>query len=178
MAFWIAVAVITAIMVIGAAIAISQRDAEAFGGAFMIASVVTVVGAIVVGVGAGSGDREWQHQETYQLKALVTQQSAESHASVAFFLGFGGGTAGSAEVKSISYIRTADDGGSTLQEIDIDKAVIYEDGANSPRVEEWANVVSCSPAFVPWNCALGGHVSQYRFHIPEGSILQVYEVKP
>lgn len=181
MAFWIFIGIITAVIVIGFLHDLpSSRYDDWFGGAVMLAFVVAVIGLIVCGVGAVSPQSgTWTYQKTWTLRALVTQQSVETQGSATFFLGFGGGSMSSSTVQSISYIRTASDGGSTLQKSSIDDAVIYEDGAKNPRVEDWIKVIHNDKAFVPWDFTrtVSGLI-QHRFHIPAGSILQNYEVKP
>jgi hypothetical protein len=57
--------------------------------------------------------------------------------------------------------------------------VIYEDSGDSPRVEDWVTVIHNNRAFVPWDfTTVKDGEPQHRFHIPKGSILESYEVKP
>lgn len=178
MIFWLFISAIALVLVIGAVIAI-REDGDVFVTAVTTSMVIGFVGLLVCGVGAtNNGPGAWHKQQTWSLRALVTQQETSSHAGAVFFLGFGGASSSSNEVKSISYIRTASDGGSTLQKSDIEDAVIYEDGAEKPRVEDWVLISHSDGIWVPWSITNTLGTVQHRFHIPAGSILQSYEVKP
>jgi hypothetical protein len=180
MVFWVLLGIIGLTLAIGVVVAIYQRDwGYGLGGAAGIAVAEIVVGFVVIAVGvnvAGSSERELE--STYGLRALVTEQATETHASATYFLGFGYASSDTSEVTSISYIRTADDGGSTLQKIGVAQAVIYEDAPDSPRVEYWVEVFRHDGSFVPWAYSSAKLDVEHRFHIPPGSILEAYEVTP
>ena len=161
---------------------ISHRRAEylwseILGRAAAVTVVSLIVSLLICGIGALNQNPEsYKLQSTYTLRALVTNSTNDSSASGAFFLGFGSFSSSSKEVASIAYIQTAKDGGSTLQRVDVNDAVIYE-GAEAPRVEEWAHVVRNNKIFVPWDyTAQLNDTIQYRFHIPKGTILTHYEI--
>lgn len=182
MIFWIIVGLIALTLVIGFIAGI--RDgwfwSGGMGPAVGIAATLAIIGGCVCGIGdiasAEGGNMQLQHE--WKLRALVTQTSTESGSSAVFFLGFGAASSGSSEVTSIAYIRMAEDGGSTLQRADISDSVIYEDGASDPRVEDWREFDHNNGIFWPWPVTYERLTTQHRFHIPEGSILQSYEVRP
>lgn len=139
-----------------------------------------LLGAIVVCVGVSCqqlNSSTLELQQTSGLRALVTKSATEEHAEAVFFLGFGYASSDSVEVSSISYIQVADDGGSTLERADIGQSVIYE-GAKQPYVEDWARVAQNDGFWVPWDWTYVSPAVEHRFHIPEGTIIDKYEVQP
>lgn len=183
MAFWIALAVIVIVIVIGIIYAVREGYFEAFFPTAGITVVLALVSLIIIGPGAeASATRTTELESTYTLRALVTKDSTESSGSAVFFLGFGYAEGGSATVTSISYIQTAADGGNTLEKVGISDAVIYEDllPGETPYVEEWVEHFETTGAWLPWTVEGVSRFAPtvYRFHIPDGSIYEGYEVNP
>ena len=179
MVFWIILALIIAAIVSYLIWGRSYHDdlGEILSAVAAIVLVGGLIGLVICGLGVlNQPPGAYQKQASYTLRALVTKSANESNASGAFFLGFGSLSANSEEVRSIAYIQTAKDGGSTLQRIGVKEAVIYE-GAGAPRVEEWAHITRNNKIFVPWDYTIVlTRDVQYRFHIPKGTILTNYEV--
>ncbi len=187
MIFWIFIGLLALIVVITVGIGVRGQVkyygrgwwGEISGAGAAWFSSVAVIGLCVVLVGVWfSPSGEWERQETYDLRALVTTTSNESQASGVFFLGFGYASSESGQVTTVAYIRTDEDGGSRIQRVDVDDAVIYEDATEHPYMEIWATVYKNNGVFVPWDYTEISYMKEYRFHIPEGTILQNYEVKP
>jgi len=189
MVFWIFIWLIAACAVFG--ILIIAADLGSRGGRYGwrsagsglgwlgVSFTIAVVGLCVVGIGAGSSESVHTERVAHHtLRALVTKTNTETHGEAVFFLGFGSASTGSTEVKTISYIQTASDGGSTLQKATIDESVIYEDGAAQPYVDDYEQVGRGNGWWVPWDFRDSRGDTIHHFHIPKGSILQTYEVKP
>lgn len=184
MIFWIFTTTAAAIIVI---ITIYQNRSrwgfdlgEWLAGVAVTLIVYVAFGGAIVGIGVAYQQDQngtLQLQQTNDLRALVTKTATEEHAEAVFFLGFGYASSNSAEVSSISYIQVADDGGSTLRKAEIGESVIYE-GSVKPYVEDWAYVTHNDGFFVPWDWTHTSPVREYRFHIPEGTIIDKYEVNP
>lgn len=180
MVFWIILVLIAAFIVFHATRCVGYKHYwnEFLSGAAAIAVVGGLVGVVVCGVGSMAQDPgPYEKQSTYALRALITKSTNESSLDGTFFLGFGKMTASSKEVNSIAYMQTAEDGGSTLERIDVSNAVIYEDSL-VPRVEEWVQKVHNNKIFVPWDYTIDSYRDsvEYRFHVPKGTILDHYQI--
>jgi len=182
MVFTISLIVIGIILLVGLLAGLADRYWfwERFGTSLTIAVIGAVVMTFVIGIGAMVNvDSYQEYRGTNGLRALVTKEATESSAKAVFFLGFGYASSGSTEVTSISYIQTAEDGGNTIRKVDIDNSVIYEDlgTREDPYVDEYVTVYTGNHVWVPWDFWRDGS-TEYRFHIPTGTILENYEVSP
>lgn len=182
MAFWIAVGIIALAWIIAGIVAAKSHYYD-FSDTAFVAFVITLFGglvmALIISVGAGTtGIIHEEKDATYDLRALVTEETTEENGfDAVYFLGFGYASGGgSTDVTSISYIQRAADGGNTLEKVDIDDSIIYE-GSETPYVEEWITVNTVTEWWVPWHMERTVY-REYRFHIPEGTILENYEVNP
>ena len=182
MIFWIFVGLFVMAVVLSV---LYQRDNHWFewdefwgsvGASFL---ALGVLGLLFCGIGVAGqtrGGGELEQQATYGLKALQNESQTSSSADGVFFLVFGYYSSDEETTKSVNYIQVAEDGGATLQSVDTKDAVIYEDGATSPRVEEWSYVGESDGFWVPWHYEWVSPLKEYRFHIPAGAIIEGYEV--
>lgn len=170
MIFWIVVGLavlITAIVVIVEARSYYGQPLEVLAGATVIVAVVTVLSAIVLSVIQADHGERFEESERSNLTAIATNDKKEG---AYFFLG----TGVSGTKKVYSFISEDADGGNRMEEVPVSKGVVYE-GEEKPYMEvvtEYGN----SWWITPWAVPRSG--TEYRFHIPEGSIIRGYEVKP
>lgn len=191
MLFIIWVGVIIGLLLVGTLLSLPRRsktryvrrywDGKYLSTFGMIALAWTVIAGLVILLG-GFGPNKAENagtptlQDTHTLRALVTKEVEYGSGSVSFFLGIGGGSYSSGTATTIAYIQQAKDGGSTLESVSIDDSIIYE-GSERPYVEDWANVWTDDGLWFPWPVTLvADYYKTYKFHIPEGTILEQYEV--
>lgn len=160
----------------------SNNPFEGTWGWWLAIALLGVFGGMAIIGGATSPPNlhpELQHR--YELHALVTKDDTESSLSGTFFLGFGGVEGSSTTKTKIAYIQTAKDGGNTIHDTTVGRSVIFEDvkSGGQPYVEDWVSGTETNTVWVPWTWHyVESGEPQHRFHIPKGSILSNYEVKP
>jgi len=183
MVFWISVAVIAVLLIVGfIATAKDYWEWSWFGGFAALSALLALIMCAVIGVGSTNPPgvkAELLHR--YGLHALVSKDSTDSQISGSFFLGFGGVEGSSSTKTKIVYIEVGSDGGATIHDTTVGRSIIYEDvePGGKPYMEDWVSAAWTNTVWVPWtwHYVVPGE-PQHRFHIPKGSILTNYQVNP
>lgn len=176
MLFWIIVALV-AIVTIACFIGLILDDFNgfwfSFGVSAMVAVIASVVGGGLTGLvwwwGVSVTPFEKASESDTSLRAIQTRETIEGsfHGGIFASYGYVDG------VRVISYITQDEEGGIRLGYVRASQSVVYEDETD-PYITtfEWQKN---NWVFLPWTMETA---NTYAVHVPEGSVVDGFEVAP
>lgn len=150
------------------AVRIIKAVASGIGSSVLVAIVWFSISSLVVFIGwNATAEAKTLESRTYNLQALGNDATIEGqfHSSIFVGVGYVEGT------QMISYIQETEDY-SELKTARNDQSRIYQD-TDEATVTEWWGVKE-NEAWAPWSGQTW--IYQYDFHVPEGSVIQSYEI--
>ena len=136
-----------------------------------VVGVATVIITVIIGgIAKASTDFTPAGDAEHHLVAKQTKDGQEGSIRGGIFL-----TVGHLDSERvISYIRESDDGGYLVRLVDADQSVIYESAEESTlTVHSWEKV---NPLWT--GNAVLDTAETYSFHVPDGSVVNSFEVAP